>query len=67
MATRIHIAARAGNLEELSRLLGVSLDALNTRNENRATPLHICIQNNDTIAVELLTSYGADPNLQGSR
>jgi ankyrin repeat protein len=64
MATRLHLAVRTGNLDELSRFLGVSFDALNTREENRATPLHICIQNNDAITVKLLLSYGADPNLQ---
>jgi hypothetical protein len=63
-AMPLHRAARDGNLAEISRLFRLSLEDLNTHDENNMIPLHICTQNNDIPAVELLLSYGTDPNLQ---
>src|ERR1700759_2359857 len=63
-ATPLHVAAREGNLTELSRLIDLSLEDLDTRDENNETTLQICFQNDHIPAVELLLGHGADPNLQ---
>jgi hypothetical protein len=63
-AMPLHRAARDGNLAEISRLFRLSLEDLNTHDENNMIPLHICTQINDISAVELLLTYGTDPNLQ---
>jgi ankyrin repeat protein len=66
-ATPLHIAPTEGNLVELSRLFHLSLEDLNTHDENNTTPLSSHLHSKyDISAVELLLCYSADLIFQGT-
>lgn len=62
--TILHLAARAGNLSLLERLLalGVAVDLPEGGKTNGITPLSRAIEEQEEAAISLLLSHGANPN-----
>lgn len=58
----IHDAARAGNLQEVSKLIGANGNLVKLKNELGSTPLHIAANSPSPEVVKLLLAKGADVN-----
>lgn len=61
-AAPIHDAARAGNAQEVGKLIGANRNLVNLQNELGSTPLHIAANGPSTEAIKLLLDKGAAVN-----
>ena len=61
--TPLHVAAEQGDIEEISRLIEQS-ENINAKDMAGRTPLHYAVGEQQTAAVELLLSKGADADIK---
>jgi ankyrin repeat protein len=57
-------AAKAGNSSQIRRILSAGVD-VNSRNNDKVTPLQVAVNWNQLDAVKALLSHGANPNYVG--
>jgi hypothetical protein len=62
--TDAHRASRAGNLEELQRVVGANEELANAQDPNGWTPLTEAIRSKNLQSVSFLLEKGADPNVR---
>jgi ankyrin repeat protein len=62
LAQDIHEAAKAGDLEQLKKILGKNPSLVNSLDKDRMTPLRHAIDGRYLEAASLLISHGADVN-----
>ena len=55
--TKLHIAARTGNVSDMQLILSNRLIDLNVKNNNDKTPLHLASRNGNTECVKLLLTH----------
>ena len=59
---QLHVAAAAGNVEQVKRLISENPDRINEKDSHGLTPLHEAARKGHAGVVEVLITAGADPN-----
>lgn len=67
LSQQLHSSVRTNNLETSLRLLSQGADPNFFHPEKRTTPLHVAAQAGQTLQVELLLVFGANPNEEDSQ
>ena len=57
----LHVAVRQGQIEDVREILIQQQVDVNILNSKQETPLHLACSKNDSLIVQLLVAFGADP------
>ncbi|XP_076265367.1 ARF GTPase-activating protein GIT1 isoform X1 [Rhynchophorus ferrugineus] len=67
LGKQLHASVRTPNLETSFRLLALGADPNYFHDEKGSTPLHVAVNSDQKLQVELLLVYGADPTFPDSQ